>query len=423
MADEPVQSQQEQRDQMARKDAPEVIASPSQNTHLREIITLFLRLGFTAFGGPAAHIAMMRDEVVRRRHWMSDEQFVDLIGITNLIPGPSSTELAIYLGYLRAGWPGLVLAGVCFIGPAMLIVLAISWAYVTYGTLPQVGWLFYGIQPVVVAIIAQALWNLGRTILKGFWPLALATLVLVLYLLGVNVLLLLFGGALLFGLLRWVAGRWIGPPTSMSLLLPFSWKGLRTTWQTVMVVVGAGTLARAASISLLVLFLTFLKLGAVVYGSGYTLLAFLRADLVQQLHWLTDKQLLDAISIGQFTPGPVFTTATFIGYVLAGLPGALLATLGIFLPSFIFIALIHPVASRLRRSPWTATLLDGVNISALALMTGVLLQLGQHALTDVLTWILALVALGILLRFKLNSVWLILAGAVLGLLRFWVLGR
>jgi len=188
-------------------------------------------------------------------------------------------------------------------------------------------------------------------------------------------------------------------------------------------VVGAGSLARAASISLLVLFLTFLTLGAVVYGSGYTLLAFLRADLVQQLHWLTDKQLLDAISIGQFTPGPVFTTATFIGYVLAGLPGALLATLGIFLPSFVFIALIHPVASRLRRSPWTATLLDGVNISAIALMTGVLLQLGQHALTDVLTWVLALVALGILLRFKLNSVWLILAGAVLGLLRFWVLGR
>ncbi len=422
MTDEPAQSEQEQQDRMARKDAPEAIASPSQNTHLREIITLFLRLGFTAFGGPAAHIAMMRDEVVRRRHWMSDERFVDLIGITNLIPGPSSTELAIYLGYLRAGWPGLVLAGVCFIGPAMLIVLAISWAYVTYGTLPQVGWLFYGIQPVVVAIIAQALWNLGRTILKGFWSLVLAALVLVLYLLGVNVLLLLFGGAFLFGLLRWVAGRWIGPPTSMSLLLPFSWKGLRTTWQTVMAVVGAGTLVPAVSVSLPVLFLTFLELGAVVYGSGYTLLAFLRTDLVQQLHWLTDKQLLDAISIGQFTPGPVFTTATFIGYVMAGLPGALLATLGIFLPSFIFIALIHPVASRLRGSPWTAALLDGVNISALALMTGVLFQLGQHALTDVLTWILALVALGILLRFKLNSVWLILAGAGLGLLRFWALG-
>ena len=419
MTEEPAQNKQ---DQTARKDAPEAIAFPSRDTHLGEIITLFLRLGFTAFGGPAAHIAMMRDEVVRRRHWMSDEQFVDLIGITNLIPGPSSTQLAIYLGYLRAGWPGLVLAGVCFIGPAMLIVLAISWAYVTYGTLPQVGWLFYGIQPVVIAIIAQALWNLGRTILKGFWPLALAALVLVLYLLGVNVLLLLFGGALLFGLLRWVAGRRISPPSSMSLLLPFSWKGLRTTWQTVMAVVGIGTLARAASISLLVLFLTFLKLGAVVYGSGYTLLAFLRADLVQQLHWLTDKQLLDAVSIGQLTPGPVFTTATFIGYILAGLPGALLATLGIFLPSFIFIPLIQPVASRLRRSPWTAALLDGVNISAIALMTGVLLQLGQHALTDVLTWVLALVALGILLRFKLNSVWLILAGAVLGLLRFWVLG-
>src|SRR6266516_4638120 len=289
MTDEPAQSEQEQQDQIARKDASAAIASPSQNTHLREIIMLFLRLGFTAFGGPAAHIALMREEVVHRRHWMSDEQFVDLIGITNLIPGPSSTQLAIYLGYLRAGWPGLILAGVCFIGPAMLIILAISWAYVTYGTLPQVGWLFFGIQPVVVAIIAQALWNLGRTILKGFWPLALAALILVLYLLGINVLLLLFAGALLFGLLRWIAGRRISPPTSMSLLLPFSWKGLRTTWHTVIVVVGIGTIAPAASISLLVLFLTFLKLGAVVYGSGYTLLAFLRPDLVQQLHWLTDK--------------------------------------------------------------------------------------------------------------------------------------
>ena len=393
----------------------------NQKTSPGELIPLFLRLGFTAFGGPAAHIAMMREEVVRRRQWMSDERFVDLIGITNLIPGPSSTELAIYLGYLRAGWQGLLVAGICFIGPAMLIVLAISWVYVTYGALPQVGWLFYGIQPVVVAIIAQAIWNLGRTIFKGVLAAGVALLVLVLYLLGVNVLALLFGGAALFGALRLLQKRWGRKPPVTSVLLPAVPISQRGIWQFALPSVGAGLLAGGSSFSLLALFLTFLELGAVIYGSGYTLLAFLRMDLVQNLHWLTDKQLLDAVSIGQFTPGPVFTTATFIGYLLGGLPGALVATVGIFLPSFVFIALIHPVAARLRQFAWTATLLDGVNAAALALMAGVLVQLGQHALIDVLTWAVALVTFGTLLRFKLNSVWLILAGAILGLLRFWLL--
>jgi chromate transporter len=392
-----------------------------QKTSPGELIPLFLRLGFTAFGGPAAHIAMMREEVVRRRQWMSDERFVDLIGITNLIPGPSSTELAIYLGYLRAGWPGLLVAGICFIGPAMLIVLAISWVYVTYGALPQVGWLFYGIQPAVVAIIAQAIWNLGRTIFKGVLAAGVALLVLVLYLLGVNVLVLLFGGAALFGALRLLQKLWGRKPPVTSVLLPAVSISQRGIWKVALPTVGAGLLAGGSSFSLLALFLAFLELGAVVYGSGYTLLAFLRVDLVQNLHWLTDKQLLDAVSIGQFTPGPVFTTATFIGYLLGGLPGALVATVGIFLPSFIFIALIHPIAARLRQFAWTATLLDGVNAAALALMAGVLVQLGQHALVDVLTWAVALVSFAALLRFKFNSAWLILAGAILGLLRFWLL--
>ena len=388
---------------------------------LSEVILLFLRLGFTAFGGPAAHIAMMRTEVVERRRWISEARFVDLIGITNLIPGPSSTELAIYLGYLRAGWPGLLMAGVCFIGPAMLIVLALAWAYVTYGALPQIGWLFYGIQPVVVAIIAQAIWNLGRTILKGPLAAGLALLVLVLYFLGLNVLILLFGGAALYGLLRLLEHRWQKKPPVASLFVPSLGGNLRALWNTPVSVLSARVLTAATPVSLGLLFLTFLKLGAVVYGSGYTLLAFLRTDLVQNLHWLTDKQLLDAVSIGQFTPGPVFTTATFIGYLLGGWPGALLATLGIFLPSFVFIALIHPVAARLREATWTAILLDGVNAAALALMTGVLVQLGQHALTDVWTWLIALGSFALLLRFKFNSVWLILIGAVLGLLRFWML--
>ena len=389
---------------------------------LREVAWLFFRLGCTAFGGPAAHIAMMREEVVRQRQWLSDERFVDLIGVANLIPGPSSTELAIYLGYLRAGWPGLLLAGVCFIGPAMLLVLALAWGYVAYGTLPAINWLFYGIQPVVVAIVAQAIWNLGRTAFKSWFALFVAALVFVLYLLGINVLLLLFGGALLFGVLRWLQISWRArrPPT-VSVMLPTALLSLHLSWRVALPRLGTVALAGSVSVSLAVLFLVFLKLGAVIYGSGYTLLAFLHTDLVENLHWLSDKQLLDAISIGQFTPGPVFTTATFIGYVVAGWPGALLATLGIFLPSFVFIPLIHPLARRLRQSAWTSTLLDGVNAAALALMTGVLVQLGQHALIDLVTVAIALLSFVILVRFKMNSFWLILAGAGLGVLRFWLL--
>jgi chromate transporter len=388
---------------------------------LAEVFWLFLRLGFTAFGGPAAHIAMMREEVVRRRHWISDERFVDLMGVTNLIPGPSSTELAIYLGYLHAGWPGLLVAGVCFIGPAMLIVLALAWAYVTYGGLPQITWLFYGIQPVVVAIIAQALWNLGRTAFKGPLAVGLALLVLACYFLGVNVLLLLFGGAALYGLLYLLISRWRTKPPVSGLAAWLSLANLRVVLEPLVVRVDAGVAAIVGPISLWLVFLEFLKLGSVVYGSGYTLLAFLRTDLVQQLHWLTDKQLLDAVSVGQFTPGPVFTTATFIGYLIGGWKAALLATLAMFLPSFVLIALIHPIASRLRQARWTSTLLDGVNAAALALMTGVLVQLGQQALRDVFTWMIAVLAFAILLRFQWNSVWLILAGALVGLLRFWLL--
>jgi chromate transporter len=364
---------------------------------------------------------MMREEVVRRRHWISDKRFVDLMGVTNLIPGPSSTELAIYLGYLRAGWPGLLVAGVCFIGPAMLIVLALAWVYVTYGGLPQITWLFYGIQPVVVAIIAYALWNLGRTALKGPLAAGLALLVLAGYFLGVNVLLLLFGGAALYGLLTLLLSRWRTKPTVSGFIAWLPLANLQAVLKPLVVRVAAGGVALVGSVSLGWVFLEFLKLGSVVYGSGYTLLAFLRTDLVQHLHWLTDKQLLDAVSVGQFTPGPVFTTATFIGYVVGGWPAALLATLAMFLPSFVLIALIHPVASRLRQARWTSILLDGVNAAALALMTGVLVQLGQHALIDVITGVIAVLAFVILLRFRWNSAWLILAGALIGLLRFWLL--
>ena len=388
-----------------------------QHNTLAEVVTLFLRLGFTAFGGPAAHIAMMRREVVERRKWVSDERFLDLLSIINLIPGPNSTELAIYLGYLRAGWPGLVIGGICFIGPAMLIVLALAWLYVRYGSLPQAAWLFYGIKPVVIAIIAQALWGLSRSVLKGVVPVTLALLVLVGYLLGVNGLILLVAAGMLFGLVRWLERR--RKEKTLATVLPFSMVGMREWWHT-LTTTPASLVLTAVPVSLPTLFLTFLKIGAILYGSGYVLLAFLRNDFVQGLGWLTDKQLLDAVAVGQFTPGPVFTTATFVGYLVEGWQGALVATLAIFLPSFLFIATIHPLATTLRRSPWTSAILDGVNIAALALMGGVMLQLGQSALIDPLTWLMALAALIILLRFQINSAWLILAGALVGVLRFWL---
>ena len=276
----------------------------SANGRLREVAGVFLRLGFTAFGGPAAHIAMMRDEMVQRRKWVSPERFVDLIGLANLIPGPTSTEVAIYLGYLRAGWAGLVLGGICFIAPAMLIVLALAWVYVTYGGLPQVGWLFYGIQPVVVAIIAQAIWTLSRTILKGRWTFVPGAAIVLLYLLGVNVLVLLLGAGVVIGAGQlWVRGhRLKDQAASFFLLLPAG--------------ITQAVAAAVVPFSLGTLFLTFLKFGAIIYGSGYVLLAFLRADLVQNLGWLTDRQLLDAIAVGQFTPRPAF----YDGY-LHRLPG------------------------------------------------------------------------------------------------------
>jgi len=368
---------------------------------LGEVAALFLRLGVTAFGGPAAHIAIMRAEVVQRRKWISEQEFLDLLGAANLIPGPTSTELAIYLGYRRVGWPGLLLAGVCFILPAMLIVLALAWAYVRYGTTPLVSGVLYGILPVVIAIVAQALWGLGQRAVKNILTGVVGVLAVVLYLLGVNILVLL----LLAGLAVMV-GENVHNLKSMRpgvLILPF---------------VGLGLAAAAAPFSLPLLFWSFLKIGATLYGSGYVLLAYLQADLVRNLGWLTDKQLIDAIAIGQVTPGPVFTTATFIGYLLGGVPGALVATLGIFLPSFVFVAVSSLFIKRLRASPWAAAFLDGVNAASLGLMLGVTLQLALTALIDPLTIVIALASLALLLRFQTNSTWLIAGGALVGLLVF-----
>lgn len=345
------------------------------------------------FGGPAAHIALMRREVVERRRWLSDAQLVDLVGITNLIPGPNSTEMAMHVGRLRAGGAGLVVAGLAFILPAAAIVLALAWAYVTYGATPTGEALLYGIKPVVVAVIAAALLGFARTALAGPLRVVLAVSVGLLWAFGVNELLLLAAGALTVAVVRRLIHH---PWTAAGALLPL----------------GA---AAVVQVNLLTLAGVFLKAGALLYGSGYVLLAFLRGDLVQRLGWLTDAQLLDAVAIGQVTPGPLFTTATFLGYVLAGLPGALVATVAIFLPAFAFVAAIGPFADRLRSRPLTAALLDGVNAAALGLMAAVSVQLGASALRDPVTIGLALASGAALAWGRAPSVLLVAAGGVAGL--------
>jgi chromate transporter len=367
-------------------------------TSLSELALLFLRLGTTAFGGPAAHIAMMRDEVVRRRSWMTDEHFLDLLGATNLIPGPNSTEMAIHIGWARRRWAGLVVAGLSFILPAMLLTGALGWAYVRFARLPQLSWLLWGVKPVILAVVVQALWNLAPTAART-WPLRLLAVACAAgSLLRLHELLILFGAGAIVAAAR--GGRRAG--TGGSVLF---WPALPTA-------AGGAVLSTVTPQGL---FWVFFKIGSVLFGSGYVLLAFLRADLVQRLHWLTEAQLIDAITAGQLTPGPVFTTATFIGYVLAGPAGALLATAGIFLPAFIFVAASGPLIPRLRASPTAGAFLDGVNVASLALMGVVTAQLARAAFVDPTTVALGLLAAVALLRFRLNSTWLVLGGAAVGL--------
>jgi chromate transporter len=353
---------------------------------------------------------MMEEEVVRRRRWLTREQFLDYLGATNIIPGPNSTELAIHIGHARAGWAGLVVAGAAFILPATLIVTAIAWAYVRYGALPAVSSLLYGVKPVVIAVVLQALYGLGRTALKTPTLAALGGAAAVAAALGMNELLILAGGAAFMALMSRssMSGAAHNAPRGSVFLLEGV---LRPT-----TLVGATTVALAAPFALGTLFLTFAKIGAVLFGSGYVLLAFLRADFVERLGWLSNTQLLDAVAVGQVTPGPVFTTATFIGYVLGGGSGAVVATLGIFLPAFVFVAISGPLVPRIRRSPTAGAILDGVNVASLALIAVVTWRLGRAALIDPLTTVIA-VASGIaLLRFRVNSAWLVAAGALVGVL-------
>lgn len=380
------------------------LAPEAKQRLLKELAIVFLKLGTIAFGGPAAHIAMMDDEVVKRRQWISREKLLDLLGVTNLIPGPNSTELAIHIGYERAGWTGLGIAGACFILPAMLIVWALAAVYVRYQTVPQLAWLLYGIKPVIIAIVIQALWKLGRKAIKDLPTAIAAAVVVALFFWRVNEILLLF----LAGLGVTLVKNWRQGDSSLSaFLLPIP-GGLA---QVGLAQVGT---AAATSASWLNVFLFFLKIGSVLYGGGYVLLAFLQRDLVERNQWLTSQQLLDAVAIGQFTPGPLFTTATFIGYLLAGNAGAIAGTIGIFLPAFLLVGLINPWIPKLRRSRWTGGFLDGVNAASLGLMAVVTWELGMAAIVDWLTLILAIVSLVIVFRFKVNSAWLVLAGGIVG---------
>jgi len=383
-----------------------VPAKRNRETSLGEVAWLFLKLGTIAFGGPAAHIAMMEDEVVRRRKWLSREKFLDLLGATNLIPGPNSTEMAIHVGYLRAGWRGLLVAGTCFILPATIIVLGFAWVYVRYGSLPETARVLYGVKPVIIAIVLQALWALGRTAVKTKSLAVIGIAATVFAFLRVNELLVLFAAGVAVVILHTiVSGKRSQKAKFRLFLFPIG----------PLAFIQAAT-AAGTSVGLLPLFLFFLKVGSILFGSGYVLLAFLRADLVERWQWLTNAQLLDAVAVGQVTPGPVFTTATFIGYLVAGPKGAIVATFGIFLPAFIFVAVSGPLVPRIRRSPIAAAFLDGLIVASLALMVVVTFELGKVSLVDLPTIGLAVVSALLLFRWKINSAWLVLGGALIGFL-------
>jgi chromate transporter len=375
---------------------PAAEPDPPSRGRLGEVAALFTKLGVIGFGGPAAHIALMRDEVVQRRHWMEDREFVDWVGATNLIPGPNSTELAIHLGHRRAGWRGLITAGVCFIGPAVLIVSTLAYLYQQHGTDPRVLDIRYGVLPVVIAIVAQAVVGLSRTAIRDGFGVAIGVASFAAYLAGVGELVVLgVAGVLMVGWLNRSRLRWPGGRRLVLLPLFGTTEVPVTLWR---------------------LFLVFLEIGSVLYGSGYVLLAFLESRLVDDLGWLTSQQLLDAIAVGQITPGPVFTTATFVGWQVDGAPGAAIATLGIFLPSFVFVALLGRIVPWMQERPNAHAFLTGLTIASLGLMAGVLVELAGTALVDVPTVLIALAALGLLLWTGLNSAWLIAGGVAAGLL-------
>ena len=370
--------------------------SSTRKGTLGEIAREFLRFGLIAYGGAAAHIAMMEDIFVQRLGWLSRERFLDLVGAVNLLPGPTSTELAIYIGEIRGGVPGLLVAGICFILPAAVLAAGLAWVYVKYGTLPNVEALLFGVKAIVVALIFQAIWNLARSALKTPFLVVLVALVLVLAFLGLPVVVLLIASGLVCLVLRSATAKRLVAASPIALVATGS--------------------ASMSSVGLFSIFLYFLKVGAVLFGSGYVLLAFLRADLVIKLHWLTDTQLLDAIAISQATPGPFFTVSTFIGYVLGGWKGAIVGTIGMFVPAFTYVAATASFLPKLRKSPAASAFLDGVNAAVIALMAYVGWQFARQAIVNLQTFLIALLGTVLLLKFKVNSAWLVVGAGLLGIL-------
>ncbi len=382
---------------------------------LTELAKLFFRLGLLGFGGPNAHIAMMEAEVVNRREWLTRAQFIDLIGATNLIPGPNSTEMAIHIGYVYAGWLGLIIAGVSFILPAVFITMGLAWGYVKFGTMPQVGFLLYGIKPAVLGVIVDALWRLGQKAIKTSQLLTIAIgVILLVWFGGVNEMIALLAGGV-------IGAIWLQfPPqdpksdTSANLLIAGTITGIALKASATII-----GLVQTSPVSLSQLGYSFLKIGGTLFGGGYLLLSLVQSEFVDGYGWLTQHQLLDAISIGQITPGPILTTATFIGYIIAGIPGSIVATIAIFLPSFLFVAATNPLIPHLRKSKWLAAFLDAVNVSALALMVVVTIQLAltTFGAPPQLDWLAVMIAIGsaiLGIRFQVNSAWLVLGGAAIG---------
>lgn len=350
---------------------------------LSPVARLFLKLGVIGFGGPAVHIALMQEEVVKKRKWISEEHFLDLVGATNLVPGPNSTEMTMHIGHERAGWKGLIVAGCCFIIPAVIITAIFAWLYQQYGQLPQVQPFIYGIKPAIIAVVAALMINLGRKALKSVELFIIGILAAAAVLMGMNEIYVLFGG----GLLGIVIFLFRNKTTTANGIFP---------------------------VAFFKLFLTFLKIGSILYGSGYVLFAFLDAELVGK-GLLTKQQLVDAIAVGQFTPGPVFSSATFIGWQIGGPVGAVAATIGIFLPSFVFVALLNPLIPRLRKSKIMSAFLDTVNIVSIAIILSVLVEMSRLTINDWRTIAIAIASFAITFYFrKLNTAFIILGGAAAG---------
>lgn len=350
----------------------------------KEITKTFIKLGCLAFGGPAAHIAMMDEEIIEKKKWISREKFIDFMGATNLIPGPNSTEMVIYLGLQRGGVLGLFNAGISFIVPAMTIIMIFGFFYLEYGTIPQVASILNGIKPVIIAIVIQALYRLGKSLIKNKFTLIFGLLIGSIYFLGINEIPLLFLAGLIMMLIK-----------------------NRNKIED-----------RFFSISLPMVFIIFLKIGSVLYGSGYVLLAFLEAEFVERFGALTTTQIIEAVAIGQFTPGPVFTTATFIGYLLNGFPGAILATIGIFLPAFILVLILNPILDKVRKSSWISGILDGINIASLVLMFSVTIKLAKSSIVDINTFLIFAVSYFLIVKLKINSALVIFGGGFIG----WIMG-